>query len=340
MLKHVLLAAALLAPALAYSASPSTNLSVQIVPAATPTPPPSPTPPPPPPSTGLTPPAGAAAAGYTTLALNIDFTGATTSSYNGTAFNAQNLSAWLDCAGASNPIFWENGFSSNAPPCSAFNIVNDNGTTALDMTYLLSYWPNSLTSSIQTVNPTNNSLQHNFPQDVYYEITFRMSSQTVNSCPSGGGLCLFGTFFTWVFGNGSSAPMEWDIVETWSNGAATNGAIDHQGSHGGQPMGPNYYGCCADFTQYHTYADRVTTDGNNNWAGCSYLDNTVLGCNKSGFSGDQQTQRNIISANIGAWTSSNNVTAQQDMYIKSIRMWSCSSWLTSQCNGTLLTSSP
>lgn len=335
MLKYILVAAALLAPALAYSASPGTNLSVQIVPAATPAPPPSPTPPPPP--------AGAAAAGYTTLALNIDFTGATTSSYNGNTFNAQSLSAWLDCAGASNPVFWVNGFSSSAPPCSAYNVINDNGTTVLDMTYLPSYWPNSLTTSIQTVNPSNNSSQHNFPQGVYYEVTFKLSNQTVNnSCSSGVGnnpLCLFGTVFTWVFGNGSTAPMEWDIVETYSNGAAINGAIDHT-SNAGYNMGPNYYGGSGDLTNYHTYANRVTTDGNNNWEGCSYLDNSFLGCSGSSFSGDQKTQRNIISANIGAWQGNTNVLTQQDMYIEHIRVWSCSSWLTSQCNGTLLTSSP
>jgi hypothetical protein len=53
MIKRVFITAALLVPSLAYSANPSANLTVQVDPAV---------------------PAEAAAAGFTTLAANYDFT--------------------------------------------------------------------------------------------------------------------------------------------------------------------------------------------------------------------------------------------------------------------------
>lgn len=288
-----------------------------------------------------TPPPGAQAAGYTTLALNIDFTGATASSYNGTTFDAQTLSDWLDCAGASNPIFWEETFVSTIPPCSAYNIINDSDTAVLDLKYSLSYWPTSLTTTIQTANPNDASQVHDFPQGSYYEIEFRQSTNTVdNSCATGQGnnpLCLFASMFTWVADNAN--PMEWDIVETYSNGAATNGAIDHYDDNWVN-MGPNYYDGNGDLTNYHTYAMRMTTNGNNQWAGCTYLDNTFLGCGTGNFSGNQQNDRNFLIPGIGAWSSNNNVLAQMDMYIRHIRVWSCAGWATGQCTGTLLTGAP
>src|ERR1700761_1982291 len=88
MFKKILLAA-LLAPVLAYGGSPSTDLSVQIVPAASP---------PPPPPTNLTPPAPAQAAGFTTLAANYDFTGQTSDGVHPANWY-QTITNWLTCVG-------------------------------------------------------------------------------------------------------------------------------------------------------------------------------------------------------------------------------------------------
>src|ERR1700755_432534 len=102
MIKRLFLLAALLAPQLAYGANPSANLSVQIVPSV---------------STPAVP-AAAAAAGFTTLAANYDFTipGGTYS----------NPATYIDCKGAAVPQFY---FTApgipGTVPCSGFSITTD-----------------------------------------------------------------------------------------------------------------------------------------------------------------------------------------------------------------------
>src|SRR5712672_250684 len=78
MIKKLFFTAALLVPGIAYGADPSANLPIQIVPA------------------GPAVPAPAAAAGFTTRVLHSDFT---SPAYADT-------STWLQCAGASSPIWW------------------------------------------------------------------------------------------------------------------------------------------------------------------------------------------------------------------------------------------
>ena len=147
MFKKVLLAGALLlAPVLAYGASPSTDLSVQIVPAASPTPP----------SNGIacdigpnyigSIPAPAQAVGYTHCAANYDFTSSTTfnNGAGGSGYNFSNISTWLYCNGsgggtASNPTgpLWyviDTGNGVQAP-CSDMSIINDGGSNSLLLTF-------------------------------------------------------------------------------------------------------------------------------------------------------------------------------------------------------------
>ena len=141
MLKHILVAAALLAPALTYGA----DLSVQIVPAASPTPPSSPTPPPS--SNGIacdigpnytgTIPAGAQAAGFTHCAANYDFS----QPFYATQSN------WLNCAGASKPPILHSkrrvgkrqlSFGMNL--AAEFSIVSDGGSSVLQLAYRQADW--------------------------------------------------------------------------------------------------------------------------------------------------------------------------------------------------------
>ena len=104
--------AALLMPGLAHGANPTADLSVQIVPA------------------GSAPavPAAAQAAGFTTLALNADFS---QPEYAG--------SSWFDCGGSENTDkVWHQDdqlYNDGFPPCSDIVQVNDGGNIVLDLIY-------------------------------------------------------------------------------------------------------------------------------------------------------------------------------------------------------------
>lgn len=328
LLKHVLLAAALLAPALAYSASPGTNLSVQIVPAATPTPPPSPTPPPPPPPspppTGLTPPPGAQAAGFTTLEANYDFTGQTTAFY-------QTLSNWLDCAGASSPQFWT---VANPVPCSAFSIINDGGTQVLDIQFQPSFGSQlgAGASSIDGTNTVNSNPPNpsyiTYPLGMYYEVSMRLPQSTINACP--GGTCLLADAWAWFGPNGGRT--EWDFIEFYSNGAAGPACHTWDGSTCSGPPSVGYPG----FTSYHTYGVLITSDGTNENA-CTYLDNSLVGCGGEVATGTpaDATQRNYLRLDVGPQSTSGFggvwPTSNMDAYIQWVRVWGCPGWQTGSC---------
>jgi hypothetical protein len=126
MIKKLIFMAALLAPCLAYGQNPSSaNLSVQVVSSGNGIPcvyGPN--------FTGAIP-EPAQKAGYTTCYANYDFS---------TAFMG-NLSNWLDCAGASSPLFFNTGYLNGATPCARYSIVSDtvNGNTQniLDIVYTL-----------------------------------------------------------------------------------------------------------------------------------------------------------------------------------------------------------
>ena len=283
MLKHILVAAALLVPALAYGA----DLSVQIVPAASPTPPSSPPPSPPPsPPTGLTPPPSAQAAGFTTLALNMDFTGATQSSYNGQTFNINDINSatgWLYCyngAGTNptNPIWWLSPAWGNAAPCNRVFLTNDGGTQTLDIQWQPNDQNNNGINATEmdtwTVNESANT-GHDFPLGgSYIEWRFRQPQSTLDACPGGGsgtdGACLLNDVWSWPSPNASGS-IEWDFIETYGNGFGAGSAHGDLNAQSAPAWG------FMDYTQYHTYGVRMTTDGTN-MAQCGYLDGNFVGC--------------------------------------------------------------
>jgi hypothetical protein len=225
MLKNIFLAGALLlAPVLAYGGSPSTELSVQIVPAASPTPPPpSPTPPP---SNGIacdigpnytgTIPAGAQAAGFTHCAANYDFTTSSNFTYNGNTYNFSNLSTWLDCAGASNPLWFHTGYNSPATPCSDISIVNDGGTQVLHIVWTpADAQSGSQVSGIQLAN-ANNTQYQTFPVGTYVEGLFRSTAASQYALSISNPIIGFNMW--------SPQPccgfVEWDIDESYVDGGA------------------------------------------------------------------------------------------------------------------------
>jgi hypothetical protein len=340
MFKNVLLAGALLVPVLAYGASPSTDLSVQIVPAASPTPPPAPTPPPSPngiacdigPNYTGTIPAGAQAAGFTHCAANYDFT---------QPFFAT-MSNWLDCAGASSPLWYNTGYNSTATPCSDFSIVNDSGSNVLEIQWTPTDASNNSSASWMGTTPSNTSSGNGtFPQGVYVQDIWRSTAATQTALGVYGDIL---SFFTWSGAN--NGIIEWDWFEAYTDGGAANCYHDWDNNGGG--CGGNFWATGTNFSPsaeaaYHTYASRVTSDGSANFALCTYLDGSQLGCNEfQPGSSNAFGDRNYYSTGVGN-LNAGSVTVPsvpEVMYIKQITVFSCSGWQTGQCNGTVLDGSP
>jgi hypothetical protein len=350
MLKNIFLAGALLAPVLAYAGSPSTELSVQIVPATSPTPPP--TSPTPPPSSGIacdigpnytgSIPAGAQAAGFTHCAANYDFTTSSNFTYNGNTYNFSNLSTWLDCAGASNPLWFHTGYVSAATPCSDISIVNDSGSNALHLVWTPTDAQNgSLTTGIQT-SSSNNSQYTTFPQGVYTEITFRSDAATQTNGSGDGDLF---SYVSWSFQPSPTTNgfIEWDVIEAYADGGA--GACIHDWGNGG-----NSPGCAAGWwnsntnfapnqeAAYHSYGELITSDGSANLAACAFLDNvldTTNSCVKftPGNPSIAFVARNYFATGVGTTTNPPPVpTGNEDTFVKRIIFFSCPDWQTGQCN--------
>jgi hypothetical protein len=294
------------------------------------------------------PPAGAAAAGFTTLAANYDWTGATTSFDPNhplpAGVNLAVLSNWLYCTsnstGASNPSWQTVG---SATDCNAIEIANDGGTQVLDMQYLTADWPSNTANGLQTANSNNTVAYFTFPTGAYIEAEIRVPS-TVQSgaCPSVQPNCLMNDFFSWSTANSSNVPMvEWDFIEMY--GQEANGGLAHAYfgasanlSNITEPGGKPGY----DPTVYNIYGTRITTDGNGNAAMCQYLNNNILLPCGSGTMSPVPLPRDFLALSSGPQTSSYNFQINGHYYVQWIRVWECSGWATAQCNGTVLTGAP
>jgi hypothetical protein len=341
MFKKVLLAGALLlAPVLAYGASPSTDLSVQIVPAA----PPSPTPPPP--SSGIacdigpnytgSIPAAAQAAGFTHCAANYDFTNVAYA----------NPATWLDCQGASRPQ-WTFAYGN----CSHIFMTTDGGIQVLDLEWPPSDYGQYTSTSIQTSNPSNQTDIANalfsIPTGKYIEVVSRVTSESesTSTCSSN---CILADAWSWM-GNGNTG-IEWDFIELY--GPTSNVGTSGMG-YGGDGMNAYHSGLWNaghlpgyDPTVYHTYGIRVATDGvgNGNLATCLYFDGNLIDQTQGGSTyqcangnwtpASTQPGRNFLILTVGPQGGGPNYGANADFYVQSFRVWECPGYATGECNST------
>lgn len=278
----------------------------------------------------LTPPAMATNAGFTTLALNLDFSGATPSSWKGTSYNATALSSWLDTGGndGTKPMHCLNnsGVPSN---CSDMSIATDpaDGKGSLLIPWKTSYAVNAGSNTSNGMNSTGNvsSTQGaTYPMTAYYQITMRLDQD-----PSGSTTTPGAAFWTYDSGDYGTAE-EFDFVEMYPGpgfSAAAHG-FDFFG-YADQTTFPQ------DDTHYHTYSFLQTWDGNtshNPW-GCWLFDQTFkpspgngapINCNVYNYGGDTTGQgiRLKLITNAQGDSSVSNYT----MYVRDIQVWSCSAW--------------
>ncbi len=334
-MKKFLLAAMMMLAAPAFGASPTATLQAQIVPAQVgmacdigP------------PYQGAIP-AGAQAAGFTHCAANYDFTNAAYAS----------LSNWLDCAGASNPQ-WYNTLTNgggNRGPCSNISITADGGAPQVLHEV---FRPVDASSGVfgTTLTTTNDSLSSGttFPLGgAYYQSVYRVPASTYSAVPLSSGI----VFAWWSWETPQVNVYEGDFQETYSDGGGPCGSLAACGAaatyhnHGNDGEAQTYvdYGNgnmpTFDPTVYNSYGTRMTFDGTS-MVMCSYLNGNFSACSNSS-SLVTTTPRRYAILMLGPQGSPTYVpTAQQDAYIKSVTIFTCGSWQSGQCTGSVLNGPP
>ena len=273
-------------------------------------------------------PAGAAAAGFTTLAANYDFT--------------QPLSAgWLGCAPFnSNAHQWYQGqwWYSAEPPCDITQVTDTAaGTKVLAIKYAPAYASAGTNGLYMSTMSHDTSKVTDFP-NAYYEITYRITPTLDKS---------YTALWTWSqrSAKGGPGPIEWDFIETYGTWLGGYDAAIHTWAHNSGSyvwQGTNNLQVGYDPTQYHTYAGRVTSDGSTQISICSYVDGNLIKCKSvdAPVSTDFTNRNALIVGNGTCCGTGANPSGETTMYIKSIRVWSCADWQTTMCNGTVLTAGP
>ena len=284
-------------------------------------------------------PAPAAAAGFTTCALNADFSHAFFS----------NISSWLgNCGG--NPglwgFYWDIRFGGPAP-CSRVDMETDSGIGK--QVLHLQFQPGDVSNVAWALDfpgwASATQHQYMFPGQLYFQITFRFTPASLTE------------------GGAPAGPL--DIYENgWTNGCCgvENDFIEYTGGNphwgGGQIEWVNgnaaYFtpvtSITMDFTQYHTLGVLVTSDGGTVISKCTWVDGagqgctqvhpaTVSGCDTSCVSASFSQHGGILAVWEGQ--GSQNIGSQNvDMYIQSEQAWTCSGYrsASNQCFGTVITS--
>ena len=315
MIKTLFYIASLLLPGLAYGGSPNADLSIQVVP----------------PQSGPPVPAPAQAAGFTTLALNADFT---TPTYS-------NTGTYINECGASSGwrwfLFYSGAGHPNQVSCGKASITTDPtyGGQVLDLQYLPSdlqaginaggngnyielQWPVGYHASSDAIGPT-------LPNEMYTEITFRTTSQSFSQANATIPLDYWAT--SWC-----ACEFELDFFEVntgfgYSNGWYYNSAFGN---------------ARLDFSQYHTLGILFTSNESSSLEQCMYVDGSLVNCGSvSGLSSTNYTQHdNTLNILFGGGLCFNNATPcvanAEDYYIKSITLWECTNYKTQGCPGPVI----
>jgi hypothetical protein len=289
---------------------------------------------------GPTPPTEAVVAGFTTPIILSDFT---SSAY-------ANTSTWLDCAGASSPIwFHDSGVYGGYGPCPT--IVNDgNGHSQvlkmeLDPTPVNSTGPANFLvlydsgTSTGIMAPTNN----------YAEATI-----WVALAPTSANISNFWFGGLGEIPSGVHNYLEFDAFEidgTISSGAQSSNSRNYYGGINAFPSNwyssypPNYSGfdptACGIGTcispGYHTIGERTTSDGTTLYK-CIWVDGIFQSCiNVSvGTANLQSFQLGDTSSRMQTYiqfgeNAVTEIASPVVAYLMNFYMWSCAGWTTTAC---------
>jgi hypothetical protein len=337
MIRRLFFTAALLMPGLAYSANPSANLTVQIVPGSDPAVP-----------------APAVAAGFTTLIANLDFQNNQVC-VGSSCVAASPVTNWLDCSGNDTTKLFHKTFylgASNTYPCN-IDIVQDpsTSTTALDLQYLTSY-PGTYGSSdpfgikhfVAMSTATNGStISFTHPSaSFYFEASYRIDNNTDPGSNASG------PDGVWESSDNSTCDVDLEPAELWgsSGGFADGGSgVCNVGGPGWQSYNEAILPSGWSVLDYHKYAALRTTNGTNSVMSCPYVDD-ILVVQSGGACGNTYSALGTLTAKpwVIAWvggygppTYATLPAVNMNLYIRYIRIWACATLTNGQCPGSTLT---
>ena len=329
--------AALLVPGLAYAENPSADLSVQIVPA------------------GPQVPAGAQAAGFTTLAANYDFSQPKYASQS----NYLTCGVLSSNAGSVTTDFWQevDGNGLSTMPCDINQITdtgpNGDGSTVLELGWQPGYTGGGLPGLQQMHTRTI------FPINSYVEIMGRVQDTpdiTTYPYEDPGNYTLLWAWNSPGFEpdvNENFGPSNWPPGGVGQGNANTAAMMHQWPSQAVVALWQAQF----DVRQYHKFGLRLT--GNSSDGGtqafCMDYDGVRTSCNTLGIpTGASAIRYNWLltdGAICNSGTSQHSggtgfgdfscVVSRRIAYrVKYIRIWSCSSWQTGVCATGPITSNP
>jgi hypothetical protein len=316
-------------------------------------------PPPPPPTSNAcgteSAPPQAVAAGFTTCAINFDFTATTGSSwlpsqyaFSGVVSNASN---WLDCVGSNTALPFHVFYPTTNSQCSnQIFVTTDGGVQVADLQVTVAQYNagNNTIVMATSANSYNGPFTPGWPNNAYVEYYMRQDAGASNT--AGGNISIY-TF--------SQAPaIAFNLAEmyagsnTYSDGGTGGGypGSDQQVSFYWNGPGQTPYGagcfngqptCYAntpssyETTSYNNFGGLLSSNGSSSLYGCAYIDNLLQGCD-NGNNAWQASQYNNTNFFIINDSPSRQPSATVDLYIQHIRVWSCANWATQECNGSTL----
>ena len=327
MIKQVFFAGALVVPVLAHAGTPSATLPGQIVPAGQdPTPPPQ-----------------AAAAGFTTLLANFDPANSGQMCVGKNCVAASPASNWLDCSGGDASKI----FHVYTGPCNAGVAVDPvTGKLSLFVKWLSSYTPGTAANAIATIS--GSILSMTWPQGGYTDASYRIDNSWSGN----------------TFGGGAEAPYWWQtntpcvidfqLGELYPGANGVGSADSGEwcppgGGRDGQYTWQSYAGNSLPAgwapTALHTYGSLRTTNGSNSYMECSYVDDIFqVGAAGGCFNNYSSTNPVIHGARsfmiLGIAEDTTGPSHDLTLWIPWIRVWSCATGASGECNGTTLTGTP
>jgi hypothetical protein len=302
-------------------------------------------------------PPGAQAAGYTTLAMNSDWTTQIPANWLGGCTDAGNGSP-VNLGDTSGHDWWMNiWWSENYQPCLTAQVTDpSSGGLALDIPWIVDPSYANVGAVIQSSSwnygsPGYADTNVSFPIGSYYEIAAMMVPA---STP--------GAYFvanTWgeggIHDQDCGCAIEWDVMEISGGLPNRSDSAVHNWGAGGQGAWILYpwenFAPSTNFvpTQYNVYGLLVTYDADTQQAeGCTYINDVFQKCASlpGGVTSAEAStvgRQFLVIQNACDWWNEPNgqctptAGLKQDLLIREVRVWSCSSWQTTQCSGPLVT---
>ena len=289
------------------------------------------------------PPPAAGSVGYTTLALNSDFTQQLPENWLGGCPNGANGKPVNlgDNAGAGHTWFLNLWWSATYQRCSVRQASDPKyGGTILDIPWTVQAAYGNIGAVIETASWDATTIT-SFPIGSYYEAVARMTPLSPHT---------YMALYTWgpgaITNQDCGCAMEWDVMETAGNDLNGYDSAVHNWGAGGQgafilyPWTNLAPGTGFNPADYNTYALRVLYDGWSNAVGCTYINNVFQTCQQlpGGVVNAEPNAGNfIVIQNACNSSGCNPDGTKQHIYVQSIRVWSCADNATTQCaTGALL----